>query len=197
MVEWVDGSLTCSCRAFRYGDGPCKHIEWLRDRDKLPSKPQQSLSEALLGKGSDDQDPEKEGAPDAESMECFPPVDGSAFPMQLSSFLSGLSKVIAEYRHGGDWPEGFSPIVRVIERSPRMGLVRVSWTSAEGSGYTDLPEEGMIEHREWRGERTQRTVMGAGGQLWVDGDKVVFVTKSGETMDENQWLDWREDQDHR
>lgn len=186
-VKWASGKLTCSCRAFRYGDGPCKHIKWMEQNGQLPDKPsQKSLAEALLG----DPEEQRDEAP-REEMECFPMVDGlSVFPMKLSTFLRGLSRVEIDYRRGGLTPENYPTIRRIMTKGPKDGLVRVTWINEGGEGYTDLPEEGQIEHRHWRGGKTQKTVMGSGGQLWVDGDNVVFVTEDGRRLDESQWLDW-------
>ena len=196
-VAWHNGRLTCTCRSFRYGNGRwCKHIQWLSDNDKLPPEPEQrTLGEAITGPSREEDRPADAAGPPKEEMECFPQVPGSQYPMSLSTFLRGIIRVVIEYRHGGLWPDNIPSVTRMIERSPVRGLVRVSWIANKGSetGYTDVPEEGPIEHRGWKGDKTQRTVMGAGGRLWLDGDKVVFITQDGRELSEEQWLEERSD----
>lgn len=206
-IKWVDGEVTCQCGAFVDGGmRPCNHIKWMKLRNRLPQMPraqrdqvqetpeaprQSSLAQAVLGD-------EKEQAK-REPMVCFPLVEeSSSFPMLLSQFLSGLKSVDIDYRKGGLFEDGVPSVTRRME-DIGDGVIRLYWscinahTRQPESGHIDLDSDKLIEHREWRMGKTQYTIMGAGGCLWIDGDRVICTTYDGDQMDVETWLAVRAD----
>jgi hypothetical protein len=200
-IEWVDGEITCQCAAYvKGGMRPCNHIKWLKLRDRLPQMPRaqrdqlagvepaqpRTLGEAIVGT-------EEEQAK-REPMVCFPMVDDelSVFPMTLSTFLSGLSHVDIDYRKGGLLELGVPSIKRRLGDIGN-GVVRIHWAGVDEKGnqvkgHTDLDSDKLIEHREWRMGKTQYTIMGAGGCLWIEGDNVVCTKTDGDQVDVETWL---------